>query len=49
MSNTLTEQTPRVYEPPRLVLPSEKQAMPEGKRSYANEINDPYFGSYGPS
>ena len=34
MSNTLTEQTPRVYEPPRLVLPSEKETAPEGGKAF---------------
>ncbi len=45
MSNTLTEQTPRAYEPPRLVLPSIKETALEGKdTTYPVETTRNYYG-----
>ena len=45
MSDILTQETRRAYEPPRLVLPSEQDSAPEGKsRNYVESAFGPASG-----
>lgn len=49
MTNTLTQQTRRAYEPPRLVLPSDKETAPEGKATSPAEGYGAVGTPFGPS
>ena len=48
MSDTPSPDTRRAYEPPRLVLPSEKDCAPEGGKAFTN-IETTTLSTNGPS